>query len=37
MQFSGRGERLIAATALALDLPLIARDPQIAPAGVEWA
>jgi len=31
-----RGDRLIAATALALDLPLITRDPQIAAAaGVE--
>jgi PIN domain nuclease of toxin-antitoxin system len=35
-----RGDRLIAATALALDLPLITRDPQIAAAaGVDclWA
>jgi PIN domain nuclease of toxin-antitoxin system len=35
-----RGDRLIAATAVALDLPLITRDPQIAAAaGVEclWA
>ena len=37
---SERGDRLIAATAVALDLPLITRDPQIAAAaGVEclWA
>ena len=37
---SQRGDRLIAATAVALDLPLITRDPQIAAAaGVEclWA
>ena len=37
---SERGDRLIAATAMALDLPLITRDPQIAAAaGVEclWA
>jgi PIN domain nuclease of toxin-antitoxin system len=37
---SERGDRLIVATALALDLPLITRDPQIvAAAGVEclWA
>jgi PIN domain nuclease of toxin-antitoxin system len=35
-----RGDRLVAATAVALDLPLITRDPQIASAaGVEclWA
>ena len=33
---SERGDRLIAATAVALDLPLITRDPQIAAAaGVE--
>ena len=35
-----RGDRLIAATAVALDLPLITRDPQTAAAaGVEclWA
>jgi PIN domain nuclease of toxin-antitoxin system len=35
-----RGDRLVAATAVALDLPLITRDPQIAAlAGVEclWA
>jgi len=37
---SERGDRLIAATAVALDLPLITHDPQIAAAaGVEclWA
>ena len=37
---AGRGDRLIAATALVLDLPLITRDPEIASAaGVEclWA
>jgi predicted nucleic acid-binding protein len=37
---SERGDRLIAATAVALDLPLITHDPQIASAaGVEclWA
>lgn len=35
-----RGDRLLAATAMALDLPLITRDPQIAAAvGIEclWA
>jgi predicted nucleic acid-binding protein len=32
----GRGDRLIAATAAHMDLPLITRDPEIAPAaGVE--
>jgi predicted nucleic acid-binding protein len=37
---AGRGDRLIAATAATLDLPLITRDPRIAAvAGVEclWA
>jgi predicted nucleic acid-binding protein len=35
-----RGDRLIAATAVALDLPLITRDPEIAQAagvGCIWA